>query len=147
MNDNLSQLTAVITQMPAVMTALMAASMIDLKTLLVGVTGGPSRSSSGHLTQTEPQQQPPQNSSACFIPKKPFGHVSLTNPPPSRVECYECKKVGQFVRDCPKRTKKRSSTLGLAGATVAGTSTSETFKTPNATLKKNQPQKNSQFSD
>ena len=37
MNDNLSQLTAVMTQMPAVMTTVMAASMPDLKTVLVGV--------------------------------------------------------------------------------------------------------------
>ena len=54
MNDNLTQLTAVMTQMPAVMTAAMAASMNDLKTVLVGVAGGPRSSSSGQLPQTQP---------------------------------------------------------------------------------------------
>ena len=57
-NDNLTQLTAVITQMPAVMTAAMAASTNDLKTVLVGVAGGPRSSSFGQLPQA---QQPPQN--------------------------------------------------------------------------------------
>ena len=84
MNDKLSQLTAVMTQMPAVMTAAMAALMTDLKTVLVGVAGGPRSSSSGQLPQTQPQQQPPQNLSTPFAPDKPFGHVNLTNPPPSR---------------------------------------------------------------
>ena len=46
-NDNLTQLTAVMTQMPAVMTAAMAASRNKLKTVLVGVAGGPRSSSSG----------------------------------------------------------------------------------------------------
>ena len=106
MNDNLTQLTAVMTQMPAVMTAAMAASMNDLKTVLVGVAGDPCSSSSGQLPQTQPQQQPPQNTNSRFAPNKPFGHVSLNNPPPSRVECYECKEVGYFARDCPERTSK-----------------------------------------
>ena len=92
MNDNLTQLTAVMTQMPAVMTAAMAASMTDLKTVLVGVAGGSLSSSSGQLSQTQPQPQPPQNTNSRFAPNKPFGHVSLNNPPPSRAECYECKK-------------------------------------------------------
>ena len=52
MNDNLTQLTAVMTQMPAVMTAAMAASMNDLKSVSVGVAGGPRSSSSGQLPQT-----------------------------------------------------------------------------------------------
>ena len=106
MNDNLTQLTAVTTQMPAVMTAAMAASMTDLKTVLVGVAGGPRSSSCGQLPQTQPQQQPPQNTNNRFAPNKPFGHVSLNNPPPSRAECYECKEVGHFARGCPKRTIK-----------------------------------------
>ena len=113
MNDNLTQLTAVMTQltavmtqMPAVMTAAMAASINDLKTVLVGVAGGPRSSSSGQLPQTQPQQQPPQNTNNRFATNKPFGHVSLNNQPPSRAECYECKEVGHFARDCPKRTIK-----------------------------------------
>ena len=84
MNDNLTQLTAVITQMPPVMTAAMAASTNDLKTVLVGVPGGPRTSSSEQLPQTEPQQRPPQNTNTRFAPNKPFGHVSLNNPPQSR---------------------------------------------------------------
>ena len=56
MNDNLTQLTAVMTQMPAVMTTAMAASMTALKTVLVGVADGPRSSSSGQLSQTQPQQ-------------------------------------------------------------------------------------------
>ena len=106
MNDNLTQLTAVMTQMPAVMTAAMAASMNDLKTILVGVAGGPRSSSSGQLPQTQPQQQPPSNTNTRFAPNRTFGHVSLNNPPTSRTECHECKEVGRFARDCPKRTNK-----------------------------------------
>ena len=106
MNENLTQLTAVMTQMPAVMRAAMAASMNDLKIVLVGVAGELRSSCSGQLPQTQPQQQPPQNSNTRFAPNKPSGHVSLNNPPPSRVECYECKEVGHFARDCPKRTNK-----------------------------------------
>ena len=82
MNDNLTQLTAVMTQMPAVMTAAMAASMTDLKTVLVSVAGGPRSTSSGQLPQTQPQQQLPQNPSNRFAPNKTFGHVSLNNPLP-----------------------------------------------------------------
>ena len=106
MNDNLTELTAVMTQMPAVMTAAMAASMKDLKTVLVGVAGGPRSSSSGQLPQTQPQQPPPPNTNTRFAPNNTFGHVSLNNPPPSRTECYECKEVVHFARDCPKRLNK-----------------------------------------
>ena len=106
MNDNLTQLTAVMTQKPAVMTAAMAASMKDLKTVLVGVAGGPRSSSSGQLPQTQPQHYLHQNTNNRFAPNKTFGHVSLNNPPPSRGECYEYKEVGLFARDCPKRTNK-----------------------------------------
>ena len=108
MNDNLTQLTAVMTQMPAVMTAAMAASMNDLKTVLVGVANGPGSNSSGQLPQTQPQQQPPQNTNSRLAPNKTFGHVSLNNPPPSTAECYERKELGHFARDCPKRTNKRA---------------------------------------
>ena len=66
------------TQMPPAM----AASMNDLKTVLVGVAGGPRSSSSRQLPQAQPQQQPPQNTNTRFAPNKPFGHVSLNNPPP-----------------------------------------------------------------
>ena len=107
MIDNLSQLTTVTTQMPAVMTAAMAATMNDLMTVLEGVAGGPRSCSSGQLPRTQPQQQPPRNSSTRFGPNKPFSHVSLSNPPPSRAECFECKEVRHFARDCPKRTNKR----------------------------------------
>ena len=106
MNDNLTQLTAVMTQMPAVMTAAMAVSMNDLKTVLVGLAGAPRNSGSGQIPQTQPQQQPSQNTNTPFAPNKTFGHVSLNNPPPSKAECYECKEVGHFARDCPKRRNK-----------------------------------------
>ena len=106
MNDNLTQLTAVMTQMPAVMTAAIASSINDLKTVLVGVAGGPRSSSFEQLPQTQPQQQPPPNPNTRFAPNKPVGHMSLNNPPLSRTECYVCKEVGKFARDCPKRTIK-----------------------------------------
>ena len=98
MNDKHLQLTAVMTQMPAVMTAAIAASMTlnDLKTVLVGVADGPRSSSFEQLPQA-PQQKPPQNPSTRFAPNKPFGHVSLTNPHPSRTECYESREVGHFA--------------------------------------------------
>ena len=95
MNDNLTQLTAVMTQIPAVMTA---ASMTDQKTVLLGVAAGPRSSSSGQLPQTQPQQQPPKNTNNRFAPNKTFGHVSLNNPPSSRAEYYECKEKGHFAR-------------------------------------------------
>ena len=106
MNDNLIQLTAVMTQMPAVTTAVMATSTNDLKPVSVGVAGDPRSSSSGQLPQTQPQQQPPQNTNTRFAPNKTFGHVSSNNPPPSRAHCNECKELGHFARDCPKRTNK-----------------------------------------
>ena len=89
MKDNLTQLTAVMTQMRAVITAAMAAPMNDLKIVLVGVAGGPRSSSSWQLPQTQPQQQPPQNTNTRFAPNKQLAHVSLSNPPASRDCCYE----------------------------------------------------------
>ena len=106
MNDNLTQLTAVMTQMPSVMAAAMAASMTDLKIVLVGVAGGPRSSSPGQLPQTQPQQQPPQNTNNRFASNKPFSHVSLNNPPPSRAECYECKEVGLLRATVPNERRK-----------------------------------------
>ena len=92
MNDNLTQLTAVMSQTPAVMTAAMASSMNDLNTVLVGVAGGPCSCSSGLLPQTQPQQQPPENTNSRFAPNKIFGHVSLNNPPPSRIDVMNVKE-------------------------------------------------------
>ena len=113
MNDNLSQLTALLTQIPAVMThmpavkiATMETSTKDLKTVLVGVAGGPCSSSSGQLPQTQPQQQPPQNSITRFAPNKPLSHMSLVTPLLSGVECYKCIEEGHFAHDWPKRTTK-----------------------------------------
>ena len=106
MNDNLTQLTAAMTQIPAVIKAAMAASMNDLKTVLVGFAGGPRRNSSVQLPQTQPQQQPPQNTNSRFAPNKPFGHVSLNILPPARADCYECKEAGHFARNPLKRKNK-----------------------------------------
>ena len=105
MGDNLSQLTTVMTQMPAAMTTAMTASMNDLKSVLVGAVGGTRGSNGGQFPQSQSQQQPPPVSNPRFTPNRPPGHVSLTNPPPSRAECFECKEIGHFARDCPKRTK------------------------------------------
>ena len=106
MNDNLTQLTAAVTQMPAVMTAAMTASINGLKAVLVGVAGVPRSGSSVQLPQTQPHQQPPPNTNTRFAPNKTFGHVSLNKPTPSRAQCYDCKEVGHFARDCAKRTNK-----------------------------------------
>ena len=113
MNDNLTQLTTVMTQMPAVMTAAMTASMNGLKTVLVGVVCGPRNSNSAQLTQAQPQQQPPQNTIIRFAPNKPLGHVSLNNPPLLTAECYDCKELGHFARDCSKRTNKSDHLNGV----------------------------------
>ena len=75
MNDNLSQLTAVMTQMPAVMTA----SMDDLKTVLVRVASGPRTSSSGQLPQAQPQQQPPHHKTQTIVSLQTG--LSVTPPP------------------------------------------------------------------
>ena len=106
-NENLSQLTSVMTQMSAVMTTVMGASTNDQKTVMVGVVGGLRSSRSGQLPQTKPQKQSSQNSSPCFAPNLPLGHVSLTNPPASRAACYECKKLG-FLRVIVPNERRKS---------------------------------------
>ena len=106
MSDNLTQLTAVMTQMPAVMTTAMAASMNDLKSVLVGVVAGPRSSSSGQLPQAQPQQQPPQNTNTRFAPKKPFGHVSLNNPTPRDLNAMYVKKYGILRATVPNERIK-----------------------------------------
>ena len=106
-NENLSQLTSVMTQMSAVMITVMAASTNDQKTVLVGVVGGLRGSRSGQPPKTKPLKQSSQNSSARFAPNLPLGYVSLTNPPLSRVACYESEKLG-FLRVIVPNERRKS---------------------------------------
>ena len=55
MNDHLSQLKVVMTQVSAVVTALIALSMNYLTAVLVGAVGGPCNSMAGQVLQSEPQ--------------------------------------------------------------------------------------------
>ena len=80
MNNNLSQ-------MPTAISAAMAASMGDLKAALVGAIGGAQ-------FQQCPQQpsQPLQQQSNFSNRNNHMGHVSLSNPPPSRAECLNVRE-------------------------------------------------------
>ena len=94
MNNNLSQ-------MPAAVSAAMAASMYNLKGALVGAIGGAQGRGAGQFQPSQPLQQQSNFSSR----NNHMGHVSLNNPPPSRAECFECKEICHFARECPRRTR------------------------------------------
>ena len=99
MNHNLSQMSAAIS-------AAMAASMGDHKAALVKAIGGTQSRGGGQFQQCEQQpSQPIQQQSKFSSRNNQMGHVSLNNPPPSRAECFECKKIDHFTRECPRRIR------------------------------------------
>ena len=99
MNNNLSQ-------MPAAISAAMAASMGDLKAASVGAVVGAQSRGVGQFQQCAQQpSQPLQQQSNFSSRNNHMGHVSMSNPAPSRAECFECKEVGHFVREYPKRIR------------------------------------------
>ena len=99
MNNNLSQ-------MPAAISAAMAASMGDLKAALVGAIDGAQNRGGGQFQQCAQQpSQPLQQQSNFSSRNNHMGHVSLSNPPPSGAGCFECKEIGHFAREYPRRTR------------------------------------------
>ena len=99
MNNNLSQ-------MPAAISAAMAASMGDLKAALVGAIGGAQSRVGGQFQQCAQQpSQPLQQQSNFSSRNNHMGHVSLSNPPPSRAECFEGKEIGHFARECSRKIR------------------------------------------
>ena len=99
MNNNLSR-------MPAAISAAMAASMGDLKAALVGAIGGAQSRGGGQFQQCAQQpSQPLQQQSNFSNRNNHMGHVSLSNPPHSRAECFEFKEIGHFARECPRRIR------------------------------------------
>ena len=99
MNNNLNQ-------MPAAISAAMVASWGDLKAAFVGAIGGAQNRDGGQFQQCA--QQPSQ----CLQQQSNFsrrnnhmGHVSLSNPPPAMAECFDCKEIGHFARESPRRIR------------------------------------------
>ena len=96
MNNNLSQ-------MPLAISAAMATSMGDLEAALVGAIGSAQSRGGGQFQQCVQQpSQPLQQGSNFSNINNHMGHVILNYPPPSRAECFECKEMGHFARECPR---------------------------------------------
>ena len=99
MNNNLSQI-------PAAISTAMAASMGDLRAALMGAIGGVQSRGGGQFQQCAQQSSQPLQQQFNFSSRNNhMGHVSLSNPPTSRSECFECKEIGHFTRACPRRTR------------------------------------------
>ena len=99
MNNNLSQ-------MPAAISAAMTASMGDLKAALVGAIGGVQSRGGGQFQQCAQQPSQPLQQQFNFSSQNNHtGHASSSNPPHSRAKGFECKEIGHFARECPRRTR------------------------------------------
>ena len=110
LGDNLTQefiqLNNNLGHMPAAISATMMASVGNLKTALVGANCC-AQSRAGEQFQQCAQQpfQPLQQQPNLSSRNNHMGQVSFSNSPRSRSECFECKEIGHFARDCPRRTR------------------------------------------
>ena len=100
-NNNLNQ-------MPAAILAAMTASMGDLKAVLLGAIGGAQSRGGGPFQQCAQQPSQPLEQQSNFSNRNNHkGHVSLSNPPPSRAEGFQSKELGHFARECPRRIRSK----------------------------------------
>ena len=109
MNENLSQLTAVMTQLPAVMTVAIAASTNDLMSTSVRVSGGARSSGVGWYHRRSLNNILYQfRTRASLCPCHPVTWVQLT---PASLESWMLwiQKTGHCGRDCLKRTNTGAS--------------------------------------